>query len=102
MSRFSVTAKLGNMRKAVDWTVYPASRGGADGKILIQSDSRIALIDIASKKAVLSAHASSGAYFVHLQMPGRTVVDVPQELIDAALAAQPQSGDSIGYGVSIA
>lgn len=98
-SKFHISARLGNMRKPADWIVYPASRGGADGKLLIQSDTRIAEIDVATKKARLSPAKSSGAYFIHLVMPGVTTVDVPQDVIDAALAAQPKSGDTLGNGV---
>jgi len=96
-----ITAKLGNMRKLVGWTVYPAKK---DGQIVIQSDKRIALFrNDGSNKGLLSKHQSSGAYFVHLSpLCGATVVTIPQEVIDDAIAAQPQPGDHIGHGVYVA
>lgn len=95
-----ITAKLGKMRKAVRWIVYPALK---DGRIQIQSDKRIALFsNDGSNRAILSKHISSGAYGVHLSPAcGATVVDIPQDVIDAALAVQPQSGDRIGPGVLV-
>lgn len=96
----TVTAKLGNMRKAVDWTVYPPS---ASGTVVIQSDHRIAQFDPVSGKGWLSAHKGSGAYFPHLFAAlGATVITVPADVIAAAVAAQPQSGDEVGPGVTIA
>ena len=96
-----ITAKLGNMRKAVEWTVYPPQR---DGRIVIQSDSRIAMFhNDGSGKCLLSKHRSGGAYFLHLSPAcGATVVPVPQDVIDAALAAQPKSGDVIHGVMTIA
>ena len=47
-----ITAKLGNMRKAVEWIVYPPKK---DGRIVIQSDRRIALFkNDGSNKGMLS------------------------------------------------
>ena len=95
-----ITTKLGKMRKAVEWIVYPASK---DGRIKIQSDHRIATFhNDGSNKALLSKYVSSGAYNLHLSpLCGATVVDIPQDVVDAALAVQPQSGDRIGPGVFV-
>ena len=99
-----ITAKLGNMRKEVEWTVYPAQK---DGRVVIQSSARIAAFGgpesaIRPGKALLSKRQPNGAYFLHLSpMCGATEVDVPQEIIDAARAAQPQKGDHIGHGVFV-
>lgn len=93
----NITAKLGNMRNEVEWIVYPPSK---DGRIIIQSDHRIAVFhDDGSNKGLLSDHKKNGAYFMHLSPAcGAKVVDVPQAVITAALAAQPQNGDTIGNG----
>lgn len=97
-----ITAKLGTMRKAAEWVVYPSPHDGAVG-LVIQSDHRIARIYPETGKGILSVHKGSGAYFVHLNgILGATVIDVPQDVIDAALAAQPKSGDEIGPGVRVA
>jgi hypothetical protein len=95
-----VTAKLGKMRKEVRWIVYPAQK---DGRIVIQADKRIALFtNDGSNKGFLSKSVSSGAYFLHLSPAcGATVVDIPQAVIDAALAVQPQKGHQIAPGVHV-
>jgi hypothetical protein len=99
----TITAKLGNMRKAVQWTVYPANRkalgADMDGSITIQSDTRIATFDPVTGKGLLSAAKSSGAYFLHLnKFMGATDITVPADVIAAALAVQPKSGDMV-HGV---
>lgn len=48
-----IIAKLGKMRKAVDWVVYPA--GTAENVIIIQSDKRIAFFDATTGKGRLSS-----------------------------------------------
>lgn len=96
----SVTAKLGTMRKAVEWTVYP--RNSATSSVIIQSDHRIAEFDPATGAGWLSVHKPNGAYFMHLnKFLGATVVAVPREVIDAALAAVPLPGEEIGPGVFV-
>lgn len=101
-----IHAKLGNMRKVVDWVVYP---GQKDGRITIQSDKRIATFSVSPEgsipqgKVLLSSHQSGGAYFLHLSpMCGAKLYDLPEDVRAAALAAQPQSGDEIGPGVYVA
>lgn len=96
----SITAKLGNMRSEVEWCVYPPNK---DGRIVIQSDHRIAVFhNDGSNKGWLSEHKKNGAYFMHLSPAcGASVVDVPQAVIDAAIAAQPQNGDKIGGVITI-
>jgi hypothetical protein len=106
MQMKQVTAKLGNMRKAAEWTVYPPSTGDRGPSVTIQSDTRIAQFFTdgpAKGKGFLSKARSSGAYFIHL-LPalGATPVLVPQDVIDAVLAVQPKSGDAVGPGVTIA
>ena len=92
-----ITAKLGNMRKAVEWTVYPFN---PDSKqIIVQSDTRIAQFDPKTGIGRLSKNHSSGAYFIHLALA--PPVQVPQTFIDQCLANQPQKGDYVGGGVYI-
>jgi len=90
-----ITAKLGNMRQPAEFTVYPPQK---DGRIIIQSDKRIAVFhNDGSRKGLLSKQQSGGAYFVHLSPAcGATLVEIPQDVIDAALAVQPQPGDVMG------
>lgn len=95
-----ITAKLGTMRKAVEWTVYP--RKSATESVIIQSDHRIAEFDPATGAGWLSANKPNGAYFMHLnKFLGATEVTVPREVIEAALAAAPKTGDEIGPGVFV-
>lgn len=87
-----VTCKLGNMRKAVEWIIYPARENNPN--ILIQSDCRICSIDPATGKGMLSVHKSGGAYGPHLSpLMGATQVDIPQDLITQLIAEQPHKGD---------
>ena len=96
-----IRAKLGRMRKVVEWVVYPAKK---DGRIVIQSDKRIAMFhNDGSNKGLLSKSCPNGAYFLHLSPAcGAEVVEIPQGVIDAALAAQPKSGDKIHGVITIA
>ncbi len=97
-----ITAKLGNMRKATDWVVYPAQPMNPH-ILVIQSDHRIAHIDSQTGEGMLSAHKSGGAYFVHLvKEAGASYITAPKDVIEAALAARPQSGDNVGAGVRVA
>jgi hypothetical protein len=100
-----ITAKLGNMRKPAEWVVYPVrtNQPAEDTNLLIQSDTRIASFDPATGKGMLSKAKPNGAYFLHLtKFMGATEITVPADVIAAAIAAQPKSGDEIGPGVTIA
>lgn len=101
-----IHAKLGTMRKVVDWVVYPAQK---DGRVTIQADNYIAMFstrpdgEVPTGKVLLSKRQAGGAYFIHLSPAcGATLVDLPDEVRDAALAAEPKSGDRIGPGVVFA
>ena len=94
----NVSAKLGNMRSGVEWTVYPARK---DGTIVIQSEHRICAFR-ADGHGVLSKHVGSGAYFVHLSPAcGAVEVVVPEEVVKAALAGTPAVGSEVGPGVYV-
>jgi hypothetical protein len=95
--------KMGNMRKSVDWTVYPCKPDAPD--VTIQSDARIAQIDLATGKALLSKACPNGAYFVDLNpIRGATVVDVPADLLDAVKkivqGSNPDGTVDIGVGIA--
>lgn len=92
-----ITAKLGNMRKAESFIVYPRATNATDDKLTIQSEHRICQFDPATGKGVLSVYRSSGAYFLHLSKAlGATEITVPAEVIAAATEGQPKSGDVVG------
>lgn len=81
----NVNAKLGKMRRAVDWTVYPQKK---DGRIIIQSEHYIACFK-EDGKGLLSKRQPGGAYFVHLSpMCGAQPVEIPPEVIEQAKKAQ--------------
>ena len=94
----NIIAKLGTMRKAKSFTVYPPT---SDGRIIIQTSDRICSF-MPDGVGVLSAASKSGAYFHHLSPAlGATGIVVPPDVVAAALAAQPQRGDVIGPGVVV-
>jgi hypothetical protein len=58
----SINLKLGNARKVEDYVIYPYN---GTGNITLQSDKRIAQVDMSGKGIVSNPHGS-GAYFHHL------------------------------------
>jgi len=100
-----VTAKLGNMKKAVDWVVYPAYKNTGsivwDNNLIlhIQSAHRFAAINTGTKKCILSRHVANYPMQLHLHASlGAIKIEVTQEFIDECLAAQPKSGDQMVAG----
>ncbi|MED5285040.1 MAG: hypothetical protein VYC71_03640 [Planctomycetota bacterium] len=78
----TVTAKLGNMRKAVEWTVCPAQQGREHRRI-IQSKNRIAEVNLDRGSVVLSDGKGGHQGFYKLDpFLGATVVDCPPELLE--------------------
>lgn len=95
----TITAKLGNMRKAAEFVVCPVSNADPD-TLYIQSDKRICKFNTKTGKGLLSngkGHPGFTALYI-----GATEITVPQEVIDAATGATPKSGDKIGPGVYVA
>lgn len=74
MSGFQhVTGKLGNMRKAAEWTVYGAKEGAT--KRTIQCKGRIAEIDLETGKAMLSSGKKGNGFVALSPFLGATEVD---------------------------
>lgn len=88
----NVTGKLGNMRKVVEWTIYPQSDDKNLHLRLIQSDKRIAQVNLETKKAVLSDGKGGHQGFWKLRDGTASVVDVPEEMIVQIKSYQPQIG----------
>ena len=92
MSPFvTVTGKLGNMRKAVEWVVYPR-RADARGKsvVIIQSDNRIAAVNLDTGDAVLSDGKGGHPSFQKLsESLGATKCICPSEMLEQ-LRQQPE------------
>lgn len=65
------------MRKEQDFSVYPYDGGDT---VLIQSDKRIANVNLKTGRTVLSAQKQGGAYGVHLSPQlGATLADFPAD-----------------------
>lgn len=74
-----IDCKLGTMRKVVDWVICPVSNQEAH-IVTIQSDKRIARIDLNTKKGTLS---TKGSYFIDLMaIRGAVQIDVSDEIIE--------------------
>ena len=88
----TVTAKLGNMRKTVEWTVYPRAAGGEHRRI-IQSKNRIAEVDLNLGSVVLSDGKGGHQGFHKLTaFAGATVVECPPDLLDQLRAMDATAG----------
>jgi len=94
----NVTVKLGNMRKAVSWVLYP-QKADSLNKVIIQCDKRIASVDLDTGKAMLSSGKGGHNGFMHLSpMMGAVEVDVPADTLAELkrLVATNKPGDGIG------
>jgi len=96
----TVTGKLGNMRKAQEWVLYPQTD---PGRVVIQCDRRIASVDLATGMAVLSSGKGGHQGFVALSpLLGATVVEVPAGVMDAlrahVAANKPGDGSQVLVG----
>jgi len=74
-----MTGKLGTMRKAVEWVVYPIK----SDRIIVQSATRIAEFCPKTGVGRLSKSCHGGAYFTDLIFA--TPIQVPQEFIDLCI-----------------
>ncbi len=76
----SVTCKLGNMRKACDWTIYPKTD---DATVTIQCDKRIAKVFLETGKTILSTGKGGHNGFMHLSpVFGAVEIDCPIETLE--------------------
>lgn len=66
----NITAKLGNMRKAVDFTIYPYKGGDT---ISIQSDRYFAIVNLRHNTAFMNAKGVQNATSIHVQMNPKKV-----------------------------
>ena len=64
LNRKKVVGKLGNMAKSVDWSVYPHRTGETEA--VIQSDKRIAKINLETGAGVVSNGKGGHNGFMHL------------------------------------
>ena len=93
-----VTAKLGRMRKAQTFTIYPQD---GSGMVIVQSHKAIGRFDHTGK-GILNAKGSSEKYFHHLSKAlGAEDFQFPTEFVIACIENQPRSGDEIAHGVFV-
>jgi len=89
----NVTGKMGNMRKAQEWVIYPLMPNGNPNERTIQCDKRIAKVNLETGKVILSTGKNGHNGFAHLSpMLGAVEVDCPQDLIDQIKEFTPQVG----------
>jgi hypothetical protein len=76
-----IVAKLGNMRKPVEWVIYPKDNSD-DTTLVIQCDKRIAKVDMVTGKGLLSDGKGGHQGFWKL-MPqnGAILIDFPSEVL---------------------
>lgn len=65
MGTLTIKMKVKGMRKEQDFILYPITKESKS--LMIQSDTRIATIDLSGNGKMSKSHAN-GAYFVHLQI----------------------------------
>lgn len=83
-----LTLKLGNMRKAQDFIVYPFSEGWTS--LILQSDKRIMRVYRDANMIMLSKQCQNGAYAPHLSREcGAVMIDCPSDLMTQFLALKP-------------
>lgn len=95
-----LTIKLGTMRKAKDWVVYPRKTG--ETRLILQCDDRIALIDPDTKKGLLSKSCGYPGFHMLSTALGAKPIEVADEIVAQAITLQPRGGDEIGPGVTVA
>lgn len=77
----SINLKLGNARKPEEFTIYPYN---GNEQFTVQSDKRIAQVDMTGKGIVSNPHAG-GAYFHHLVFERNPIQLNDSELIELKL-----------------
>lgn len=80
MGTISFAHRFPRMRKEQDFIVYPIKATDDLKNVLIQSDTRIGRIDLATGKGIMSAPHQNGAHGVQLQMDIMKKKAVPFEL----------------------
>lgn len=81
----NVTAKLGKMRKAQEFSVYP--RNNDTEPVVVQSDKSIGRFDPVTRKGKL--WIGKGAHPGFMQLAFGDDYEFPQEFVDACLVQKP-------------
>lgn len=92
-----VNGKMGNMRKAVEWVLYPIDASNP-GAIVIQSDNRIARVNLHNGRAMLSDGKGGHQGRIKLSPSfGAVEVAVPADMLNAIRGHV--AGFSVGDGI---
>lgn len=90
-----VTGKLGNMRRATDWVVYPrdADANPDEKTVLIQCERRIALVELDTGKAIVSDGKGGHQGFLKLNpVLGAKRCEVPVDMLETLRALKVHVG----------
>lgn len=94
--------KLGGMRKADSFIVYPPNAEDPD-RFLAQGSRTIVLFRVGEPKGIVNWRGSNPKYGPHLNPAlGAELVEIPQEFKALCMEFRPGSGDEIGPGVTVA
>jgi len=101
-----VIFKIGNMRTAVPWVVYPHTYSSSHfpyNTMFLQGDKRALTIDLTTKKGMLSNGKAYPGFATTQPSLGGTEVDVSDEIIALCTESQSKSGNEfVGACVRIA
>ncbi len=94
-----LTLKLGNMRRPAEFIVYPFAEGQTE--LTIQSDKRIAKVDLTTGKGMLSSGRGHPGFHALSRFLGAIDITVDAATLESLKAIQPQKGDRIGQCVYV-
>lgn len=90
MAWTTLIGKMGNMKKSVEWIVCPT--GNKPDRIMIQSDKRIAEVNLTTGKAILSNGKGHPGFAALSKMMGAIEVDCPNEILEKLKETKVDSG----------
>jgi hypothetical protein len=97
LGTISFDMQLKGMRKAQEFITYAITAEDAGKPIMVQSDTRIGLIDLATGRGLMSKSHPNGAYFVHYQMDPKTKFMVSAKDLDLLKQAiNGSAGSNVG------
>lgn len=89
MAWTTLVGKMGNMKKDVEWVVCPNSKPGF---VMIQSEKRIAVVNLTTGKAILSNGKGHPGFLCLNAALGAVEVDCPKEILDKLKETKVDSG----------
>ncbi|NEX60143.1 hypothetical protein [Noviherbaspirillum galbum] len=96
MGTTSFTGKFAGMRKEQEFVVYPVHAGHFDGRLKIQSDTRIGYVEAATGIVYLTRSFAGGAYNHHLMLAQRVDKLQAEELLLLKGHVMDSAGSSVG------